>query len=207
MKQAMGLIHGRSILGLRWILALVATVLLFPGTAAPQGAGGEDALFEATVYGDISGGPQAREQAIRHNTTMIVISKPSMVLDLTYFQGWTFKEEGDGANCFAQGSYGGPDGGGSMHISKEKDGSALATAWIHGATANNGVSDVVYSLDMVGTFLDPDNWPPLLNTDNTLLITGWEMSSEGKGNLKNISCTGSGDFSTSILVRRLPLPE
>ena len=91
-----------------------------------------------------------------------------------------------------------------MHIIQERDGSGSATAWIHGATANDGVTAVKYRLDVVGTFDFPENWPPVLGTSNTLRITGWEMSSEGKGQLKKVSCTGTGVFAspTSIRVER-----
>lgn len=206
MKRAKGIMNGKSTLGRFWTLALVTSVFLFSSTGAVQGGGGgrEEAVFVGEVFGDITGGPQARAQTIRDNTTQIVISKPSMRLDLTYFQGVTFKVADDGLDCFSDGLYGGPGEGGSMHIIQERDGSGSATAWIHGATANDGVTDVKYRLDVVGVFDDETNWPPALATFNTLRITGWEMSSEGKGKLKNVSCTGAGVFPnpTSIRVER-----
>lgn len=204
MKQTKRSEHGRPRPARAWAVVQLSMVMLFWSSLGVEAGGREEATFRATVSGDISGGPQSRAQVIRDNTTQIVISKPSMVLDLSYFRGVSFKAPDDGADCFAAGSYGGAGNGGSMHISQERDGSGLATAWIRGATANDGVSDLTYRLDMTGSYDDPNNWPPALGTSNTLRIDGWEMSSEGKGQLKKISCTGSGSFDnpTSILVER-----
>jgi hypothetical protein len=188
----------------RWTVALAGLALLFPLSLAAQGGGGELATFEATGYGDLTAGPQAREQSIRDNTTQVVISKPGIRWDLTFFQGVEFKVPGDGADCFHAGHYGGPGERGSMHIVQERDDSGLASIWFE-ATANDRISDLLYRLDVYGYFDHPANWPPALGTSNTLRVESWEMTSEGKGKLKNISCTGTGVFlnPTSIEVVRV----
>ena len=75
-----------------------------------------------TVDGDISAGLACHNQGIMHNTTQLIV-RP-IDFNLSYFQGKTFKVDGDGENCFWAGTYGNGDTI-TLAVVKERD----STAW------------------------------------------------------------------------------
>jgi hypothetical protein len=150
----------------------------------------EDATFQATVSGDLSGGPQAWVNQVRPSQNSVVIRH--MPLDLTYFQ----TALPGGVQCFATTSY-----ETALGLSKLKDGSAKADYWPKGK-GTDGVTDIQYRVEMFGAFADTTNWPPADGTSNTLLMGSWRITTEGKGQAR-YGCTGSGTFSVTILVERV----
>ena len=148
-----------------------------------------------TVDGDITAGLACHNQGIRHNTTQLIV-RP-MVSNLNYFKEKTFKTDGDGANCFQDGIR--FDDNITLAVVKERDGSAWARVYFW-AYVNDGTTELLYGLHMYGTFTGP--WPPQNGIYNPTYVhlDSWEMVSEGKGKLRKVSCTGSGEFTTEVTI-------
>jgi hypothetical protein len=152
------------------------------------------AMICMTVDGDIIAGEACHNQGIRHNTTQLIV-RP-IDFDLSYFQVIDFKQLGDGAACFSEGTYGNGDTI-TLAVVKEKDGTAWARVYFW-AFVNDGTTELLYGLHMYGEF-DGD-WPPQDGGVTNVLLNSWEMVSEGKGKLQKVSCTGSGDFDTGVTI-------
>jgi hypothetical protein len=148
-----------------------------------------------TVDGDITAATACHNQGIMHNTTQLIV-RP-MVSDLNYFMEKTFKTDGDGANCFRDGIR--VDDNITLAVVKERDGSAWARVYFW-AYVNDGITELLYGLHMYGTFDGP--WPPQNGVGNPTFVhlNSWEMVSEGKGKLRRVSCTGSGEFPTGVTI-------
>lgn len=185
---------------MRTIRRILLSIAACAAIAATAAAGGRDeAQFTVTVMDDVSGGPETRLNVVRRSTDQVIISQPGITLDLSWFQSIRFKTEGDGADCFFLGLYGPDQGGGSLSVKRQKDGSAVIDYWFY-ATGNDRATEIHYHLQMMGTFDDPSNWPPAPGTTNVARASSWEMSSEGKGADRKISCTGTGAFSSGVVV-------
>ena len=121
------------------------------------------------------------------------------VVDLSYFADAASSPFSGvrGANCFGNG-LGVPmvQGG----FSQQTNGSALGRLWFDGRTDDDKKS-VRYMLTLEGQFADSDNSFPSASGSNILTMKTWEMEIEGGGKrIRNISCTGTGDFETIIYI-------
>ncbi|MCH7879488.1 MAG: hypothetical protein IH914_09280 [candidate division Zixibacteria bacterium] len=170
-----------------------------PLLAKPGGS--SEATFSVTISGDISGGPETRTQSpFKPSSTQVVISKPGIALDLAYFQTALT----GGGTCFGSGEFTGPL---AIQTKKKNTPSLAVSQFFFNATGSDvgGTTEIKYVITMNGTFTDPNNWPPAVGTQNTAMMTKWEMKTEGAGKDKKISCTGKGTFSSgvTILIERI----
>jgi len=143
-----------------------------------------------TVTGDITAGLACHTQGIRNNTTQLIV-RP-IVSDLTYFHNEIFKGSFPGYQCFKDGIK--ESDNITLAVVKESDGSAWARVYFW-AYVNDEATELLYGLHMYGDF-DGD-WPPPDEGVTNVLLNSWEMVSEGKGKLRKVSCTGSGEFSST----------
>ena len=155
--------------------------------------GSSDATFRVTFSGDISGGPETRTQKLQPSSTQVIISKPGIALDLTYFQ----TALAGGGICFSADEF-----TGSLQIKTEKKNtpSLAESFFFFHATGSDGVTEIKYVMTMNGQFTDPTNWPPAVGTQNTAIMTDWEIGTEGTGQHRRISCTGNGIFGSGVTV-------
>lgn len=157
-----------------------------------------DATFRVTFSGDISGGPEERTQQMQPSSTQVVISKPGIALDLAYFQ----TALAGGGVCFSAGEFTGPF---QIKTKKKNTPSLAESFFFFSATGSGGVTEIKYVMTMNGQFTDPTNWPPAVGTQNTAIMTDWELTTEGGGQNRKVSCTGEGIFGSgvTILVERI----
>jgi len=78
-----------------------------------------------------------------------------------------------------------------LAIYQAKDGSALVQ-YVFTGFADNGTTEVGYTLEMFGYFM-PDVWRPVGGTTYVVLET-WEMFINNTGGVRNIACTGTGSI-------------
>ena len=157
--------------------------------------GVEDATFEVQVFGDITGGPQERVNGISKSSNQVVVR--DMTLNLTFFK----TALAEGKNCFSAGTFTSTL---AINQPKKKVPSQARFQFFFKAKGNDGTAtEIKYLLEGQGTFDSPANWPPSKGTTTTATFTDWEMSTEGKGQNKKISCTGEGSFAVVITVGRI----
>lgn len=158
-------------------------------------AGSNEATYRVTFSGDITGGPAEQTKSIRPSSSGVGINP--ITLDVTYFQ----TAIAGGENCFSSGEYAGPL---QIHIEKNVSDPAQSHFYFW-ATASDGASETKYVLTMNGQFSDPNNWPPAVGTQNTIMMTDWDMANGASKKNRNIACTAKGIFNSgvTILVERI----
>ena len=125
-----------------------------------------------------------------------------------------FRALGDfeGANCFDDTAVVPVDGYLAQgHVIKGKRGRAEAHFWFSGYTEfgpqSGDAERILYKLLLIGEndrstpeneAFDPDVWPPTGTT--TMTMDTWTLSIEGEGDVRDISCVGSGDFGSGASV-------
>ena len=185
------------------IIALLAlSVLLSAGAVGAR----ESATFRYTLSGDVMGEDTTRSQIKNNNTVLWSSFNPGPALDISHFLAEEF-DNGSGAGCFGGGEF-----EGSFQILQERDGSALLHFYFE-AFDNNGQGDHKYVLTLLGEFDDPFNFPPAApgsgDSDVQFQSDAWEMTTEGRGQDRKVTCTGdSGEpgrqlFHTDIDIQRL----
>ena len=113
-------------------------------------------------------------------------------LDLSFFTvptpGGPFSTT-RGINCFSNSDV---ELSPQASIKKGRRGRAEGHFWFGGKT-DDGVTTVLYALDVFGLFEQGAIWPPSSTT--SMVMTDWEIRVEGEGDVvKNISCIGEGKF-------------
>lgn len=161
------------------------------GSSAAAGNGKRDtATYTVTVSGDISGGPETRQD---DGDRQIVVSQPGITLDLSYFQ----TAIPGGEDCFASGSF---TGSLDVHQDRKSPSSAETLFFFRGTgTGQDAGTEIKYQLTLDGTI--HGDWPPAVGASS--LVTGgtWTMQTEGRGK-KRIGCTGTGPINYTIEVTR-----
>ncbi len=142
-----------------------------------------DVYFDGVAEGLLSGrGKRARDIRLYYSAS------PDWNLGF-FIDGFDFDGSGDGTACFT----GAVPFATEIHFNKN-DGSAHVW-YVFYAFGIDGTSVYTYTLDMYGTFDNPDNFPPLgEGNTSTVTLTEWELSTGGKGRTKKIACTGAGFF-------------
>ncbi|MCH9031985.1 MAG: hypothetical protein IIB00_06975 [candidate division Zixibacteria bacterium] len=157
--------------------------------------GSSDATYRVTFSGDITGGPSENTIAAKPNSSSVPVNP--IELNLAYFQ----TALADGGSCFSVGAYSGPL---QIHIEKNTVDSAQSHFYFR-ATGSDGVTEIKYVLTMNGKFADPNNFPPADGTQNTIMMTDWDMAIGASKKDGKIACTGEGTFSSgvTILIERI----
>jgi len=171
------------------------------------GSGGTDeAVFHVDIEGVLTGDQDSRPQAIKTGSKSVIFSPRQdfpMAFGLSPFWATqTYAGGASGAECF--GGLGVVNG--SLHLN-ETEGSQIGIVafWFKGNDTDPATdTEIKYVIE----FHDSDfnlgwdsgsydyEFPP---GANPLLLnpTGWEMRTEGKGELKKGPCVGAGTFSLS----------
>ena len=110
----------------------------------------------------------------------------------------------DGTKCFPPNSMmdARSDESGAIHLKVKKNGEAKATFWF---TARNKDSDPNIDVQYQLILIDFDGWsgvfpPPNINDTATMVATGWELLTEGKGKFRHTACKGMGMGTTVTIV-------
>ncbi len=161
------------------------------GERGPHGDCGEDATYSVTGFGNLSIETVVGKAGPGKKINTIQVNFPGPGPNLGFFEEF-FDEldtEGEaGTNCFR----GAPlDAfGDSMLISLAKDGTAFVQYFFEGFGDDGSDTEIKYQLEMFGGFVK-NPLPPVVGTTR-MTFTDWEMSTEGKGKNRMISCTGFG---------------
>lgn len=184
-----------AIVGLAAIF-LLSMSLNSPAKKGGNGKKGKGVRAEICMTleaGDLGTGLACHIQGIRPNTTQLIV-RP-FVFDLNYFRGELFKELFYGDDCFKDVIE--ESDNITLAVVKESDGTAWARVYFW-AYVNDGETELKYGLHMYGDFDSP--WPPENGGTTVISLNSWEMVSEGKGKLRRVSCTGSGEFPNGVTI-------
>lgn len=167
------------------------------------GSGTDFHLHAVTITGDVSGGGENWEEESANDWVLFKHFYPPEAtgsFDLSYFlvpadQGGPFTG-GRGENCFGTGIVPRLF---QVILSEKRRTGANAAFWITAYT-DDGLTEVVYRLELSGgTFDHPDDWPPL--AWNSMEMPSWTLSLDNGGKkIKNISCLGTGNFVSPIVI-------
>jgi len=161
------------------------------GERGPHGDCRDDATYSVTGFETLSfemvvgeAGPGKKNNKIQVN---FAVPGPN----LSFFEELFDELDGEGTagtNCFR----GAPLAafGDSMLISLAKDGTAFVQYFFEGFGDDESDTEIKYQLEMFGGFVK-NPLPPVVGTTR-MTFTDWEMSTEGKGKNRMISCTGFG---------------
>ena len=159
-----------------------------PLLAKPSGS--SEATYRVTFSGDISGGPEEVTKTVKPTSSGVGINP--ITLDISYFQ----TALAGGGNCFSLGEYSGP-----LQLYKKKNTADIAQSFFYfWSSTSDGVTEIKYYIDMRGTITDPNNWPPAAGTQNTVIITDWEMANGAKKKDRKAACLGEGTFNSGVTV-------
>ena len=166
----------------RILVAGILAGLCLAATGAQAGPK-ESLPFSLVMTGDLSG-YDSRTENIRGNHSPVWFGGDFTLS--AFFVGNHYGGK-DGEECFDGGTFTGP-----IQITQQKDGSAQAMWFFHGFSDDGNKTDIKYVL----TLVDPSGWiggsfPPRDNSV-TMIATEWEIHTEGKGQLRKVSCTGTG---------------
>ena len=184
-------------------LLLAILILLLAGPADAR----EYGRYHFLAIGDVSG---EHENSIRIRKKMSQLESswpPGMELDISFFKDLDFNN-GDGAVCFPGGP--GLDDGhyeGPFVISQNRNGTAQVDFYFV-ANGTDGSPDHKYVLQLFGTFIPANNFPPTLDTEVVMSAPAWLMLTEGRGQARKVTCIGDGDsgFAATVIVTRVPKP-
>ena len=162
----------------------------------------EPLLFTFQVGGEVMGAGSDVER-VRGNTSPVWFDEEFwlggvLLTDAAY-------RDRSAADCFPD--FGDPAVGfnAQMQLTRNNSGAAQAILWFRGFSEDGKETEVKYEL----TLVDPVGWRddsgglvtefPPIGTSIWMNATEWTMTTEGKGQLKKVSCTGSGD-SVNVLL-------
>ena len=174
-------------------LLTAACLALFMGStpAAPK----ETLNFTFAMGGDVIGGGSGPE-GVRGRTSPVWFKTGATLASGGLFMSDSSYGGKSAANCFGDGSV-----SGNIQLTKTKDGEAKAILWFSGYASDGSGAEVTYYLTLVdskGWDGKPDlQFPPRGDTLD-MLADQWSMETEGRGRLKNLSCTGSGTGSLNF---------
>ena len=184
-------------------LAAIGGIMAVPGTASAgftytffdvwttdvNGDALGDVYFDGVAEGVLSGrGKRARDIRLYYSAS------PDWNLQF-FIDGFDFGDTGDGTACFT----------GAVpfvtEISFNKNDGSAHVWYVFYAFGIDGTSVYTYTLDMYGTFDNPDNFPPLgEGNTSTVTLTEWELSIDAKGKASKNACTGSGLLDATVEV-------
>ena len=152
-----------------------------------------EATFDVTVSigSDVIGGAPIKNKVT--NGSKSIGGFFDMPLDLSFVGKSCFTDPVTGSSTFI----------GAMIISQpqKKAPEQGYVQFFFTAFGNDGTPGIKYMLEMFGIFGDPANWLPAPGTATILTVADWNMTTEGKGQNRKISCIGPGTFATETTVR------
>ncbi len=182
-----------------------------PGCNGGSGGGGKDfATYSVVISGAVSGasgthwrgGFVGKNGIGLHAVTGPPFTSENSVGLLNELSFFTMSSDSDlgpwsgtrGFNCFGNIN---PVFLGSATLKQGKRGRAEGHFVFIGSTDDGMMTEAQYRLAVFGSFAG--EWPPSDPLDSTVMIMDtWEMSSGESGPIRNISCTGDGDFINNL---------
>ncbi len=154
----------------------------------------------------------------KENNIIFQDCDPACGVDFTlgaFWQTAVYLFGNNGMNCFPANDESGTKTNvtGAIHLKVKKNGDAKATFWF---TAKNKDSDALIDVNYQLILTDTDGgWegtfpPPDLdgiNSTTTMVVTGWELVTEGKGKFRRTACKGMNtNANATIVLTRIAIP-
>ena len=191
------------------MMAGIAGLMLMSGLAS--GAPPDQHQFDVVITDDIEAGLDSNLINVKRKNTnnriIFQLCTPNCVPFTlgAFWGGQTYANDNDGTQCFPPNDP--PDDlnsdvQGAIHLVETRNGDAKAT-FFFSAKADDGADDfdVNYELNLT----DFNNgWdgvfpPPLIGDTATMMATGWEMQTGGKGRFREVACKGMG-MNTDVII-------
>ena len=195
------------------MMAGIAGLMLMSGLAsgAPPDPQQFHVVMTVDIVADLDSSLINVKRKNTNNSVIFQLCTPNCV-EFTlgnFWGGATYVNDKDGTECFPpnSGVDSRSDVQGSIQLVETRNGDAQATLFFS-AKADDGADDFDVKYQLILT--DFNGWdgvfPPPTSVDTaTMMATGWEMQTEGKGKLRKVACKGMGMNATVIIeLTRIP---